>query len=135
MANPNTKKEKEPKRSPGFFKRHWKGITAGVTALVGLGVGLYLYFRGQEDDATTADLPLPDINKLPLSEIQFDDITEPDISGEVELPDTVTTSTRSYAWREEGHDVTGHVRHYRNGTETYVHPYYKPTGCNNDEAA
>ena len=131
MGSARDKQAKQSKKEPGFIRRHWKGIAAGVTAVIGFGVGLYFILRGQGDNGVAKELDLPEMKEFSLPDLHLD-IPEDTPTSE-ELP--TIDLPRTYTWKEEGHEVAGHIRHYQNGTETYIRPYYKPTGQNDSDAA
>lgn len=132
----SSRKTQRNEGKDGFFKRHWKKIVFLGTVVITAGISIFLIIKSQGDDTASVNLPLPDSDDTLSPELQFDIPTSFDEEFDVELPDDTSSSApRSYVWKEEGHEVVGHIRHYKDGTETYIHPYYKPTGSNSDEAA
>lgn len=110
-----------------FVKRHWKGLLLSSIAILSVGVANYLC-----KDSHNKKIPkISNITRI-----------TPDIQG-IQPNPTIQKSLhlcndinrRTYNWQEVGHYVIGHTRHNKNGTVSYVRPYYKPTGITRNKAA
>lgn len=110
-----------------FIKRHWKGMLWGSIAILSIGVANYLC-----KDSHNKKIPkISNITRI-TPDIQ---VMQPNPIIQKGLHLCNDINKRTYNWQEVGHYVIGHTRHNKNGTVSYVRPYYKPTGITRNKVA
>lgn len=98
-----------------YIRDHKKQILLAVGVTVGVGTAIVLVRRGI-------------LNKKTVGMIATTATQPPIANTLVSASEVAVQPTRGYVWKEAGHMVSEHYRHYADGSKRLIRSYYKPTG-------